>query len=107
MRQIPTSELIAEARSHMRGNRKEIEQSNRAECASCCAAFDAKSVKDWKDEWVGPDTSNRVKRWTAICPKCGETSVIGSASGIIRDQAYIVILHDAMSQADLIANRVQ
>ena len=96
MTQLSKADLIAEARFHMSGNREEIEQSRSAECASCCAAFAAKSVVDWKDEWVSPETSNRVKRWTAACPNCGETTVIGSASGILRDQAYIVMLHHAM-----------
>jgi hypothetical protein len=96
MRQFSRAELIAEARPHISGNRKEIEQSKWAECASCCAAFDAKSIAEWKDEWVSPETSNRVKRWTAICPKCGEAAVIGSESGLLRDQAYIVLLNHAM-----------
>ena len=98
MKQISVNQAIKTALSHAKGNRKEIEVSKSAECFSCVRIFDAKEITEWKDEWVDAYTINRVERWTAICPKCSNTTVIGSASGLLVDQAYTVIIHDYMKE---------
>ena len=89
MKQMTVSELIAEAALHSNGNRREIEASKYAGCLSCCAVFDAKSIVEWKDEWTSAEKQNRIKRWTAICPECGNPTVIGSYSGLLDNQYYL------------------
>jgi len=42
----------------------------------------------WHDEWNAPEKQNRVQRWTALCPRCHQPSVIGSSTGLLDDQAY-------------------
>jgi hypothetical protein len=82
-----------EARSHAKGNCSEIKASKYAGCFSCCHVFDSNLVVSWRDEWVSPETQNRVPRWTAVCPNCGNTSVVGSATGLLEDEAYLPIIN--------------
>ncbi len=86
------------ARSHSRGNKKQLEASRGAECFGCSRAFAAKAVVDWRDEWVSPETNNRVPRWTALCPECGEPTVIGDASGLLEDQAFVAIVRHMLNE---------
>lgn len=88
MKQQTEAEVLAEVRRHTIGNRREIEASKFAGCISCCARFDANEITDWRDEWNAPEKQNRVRRWTAECPVCGQPSVIGSSTGLLDDQAY-------------------
>jgi hypothetical protein len=96
VKQISREQAVADARRHSTGNRKEIEDSKRAECFSCCGAFPAKRVSQWKDEWTSPERQNRVPRWSAICPECGKPTVIGDASGLLGAQHYTVLIKDFM-----------
>ena len=89
MKQKTDTEWLAEMRRHTIGNRHEIESSKYGGCVSCCAAFGAKEIVDWQDEWNAPEKQNRVKRWTAKCPRCGSPTVVGSSSGLLDDQAYL------------------
>ena len=88
MKQLTDAEALAQVQRHITGNRAEIEASKFAGCVSCCDRFDTDEVVGWQDEWNSPEKQNRVKRWTAICPRCGQPSVIGSATGLLNDQAY-------------------
>ena len=81
-------EVLAAVQRHTIGNRKEIELSKFAGCVSCCARFDAVEIVSWQDEWNLPEKHNRVQRWTALCPRCEQPSVIGSSTGLLDDQAY-------------------
>jgi len=98
MKQIPKDQAIADALRHSTGNRKEIEASKRAECYSCCSAFAAKDISEWKDEWTSSETQNRVQRLSAICPECGKPTVIGDSSGLLENQAYAVLINHFMQE---------
>ena len=98
MKQIPKEQAVADALRHSRGNRKEIEASKHAECFSCCAKFAAKNVSDWKDEWTSPERQNRVPRWSAKCSRCGKSTVIGDASGLLVTQYYGVTINHFMQE---------
>ena len=43
----------------------------------------AKEIESWQDEWTAPEKQNRVNRWSAKCPHCGEATVIGSSTGLL------------------------
>ena len=88
MRQRTDTEIVAEVKQHTIGNRQAIETSRIAGCVSCCARYDAEEVTVWKDEWNAPEKQNRVRRWTAKCPRCGQPTMIGSSTGLLDDQAY-------------------
>ncbi len=92
MKQISEADVLAKFQQHAVGNRQELEASLYAGCASCCAVFDGKDVQDWYDEWDSPEKQNRVKRWTAMCPRCGKPTVVGSSTGLLEDQAYLPIV---------------
>ena len=92
MKQKAVAETLAEAAAHSTGNRAEIEASKLAGCFSCCATFNADEVKEWSDEWNAPEKQNRVRRWTARCPRCGKTTVIGSSTGLLDNQGYLPAL---------------
>jgi hypothetical protein len=99
MKQQTEAEALTEAARHSTGNRAEIEASKFAGCLSCCARFDAHEVVDWQDEWTAPEKQNRVKRWTAKCPRCAQPTVIGSSTGLLDNQAYLpTVKHMLASQ---------
>lgn len=98
MKQITEAEAVAEAERHYTGNRKEIEASEYAGCLSCGSLFDVADIAEWRDEWTTPEKCNYVKRWTAICPVCGHSTVIGSASGLLQDQAYLSIVGEMIAR---------
>jgi hypothetical protein len=58
---------------HCTTNREEIERSTECRCFYCLATFAPRAITEWIGEAGGE---------TAICPKCGIDSVIGSASGV-------------------------
>jgi hypothetical protein len=89
--------VLAEVRQHTSGNRAEIKASERAKCLSCLENFPAKEVQDWKDEWTSPGKQNRVKRWSAKCPRCGRPSVIGDTTGLL-SQHYAVAVRDILER---------
>jgi predicted RNA-binding Zn-ribbon protein involved in translation (DUF1610 family) len=86
MEQKTVVDLLAEVRRHTTNNRREIERSEHAECVSCCAMFGADEVISWKEELTGR------------CPRCGEATVIGSATGLLVDQAYVPIVHHFLAE---------
>ena len=92
MKQKSEAEVVTEFAHNTVGNRQEIEASKYAGCVSCCATFDAKHVEDWRDEWTASEKQNRVRRWTAKCPQCGQPTVIGSSTGLLDDQAYLPVV---------------
>jgi hypothetical protein len=98
MKQISKEQAVGDALRHSKGNRKEIEASRLAECFSCCRKFFAKQVSEWKDEWTSPERQNRVPRWTAKCPECGQPTVIGDASGLLGSQYYAVTINHFMQE---------
>ncbi|HEX7901918.1 MAG TPA: hypothetical protein VF950_29435 [Planctomycetota bacterium] len=77
-----------EAHRHSLDNRDEIEKSDRCACFYCLAVFKPGDIQEWI--WEGKDGVAR----TALCPKCGIDTVIGSASGIDLDPKFIEKMRD-------------
>ena len=63
---------------HSTANRVEIERSVECRCFHCLATFPPDAIT----EWIEDNSGN-----TAVCPKCGIDSVIGSASGVALSDA--------------------
>lgn len=59
------------AHNHSSGHRQELEASAVCGCFYCLATFAPSEIAEWVDE----------DDQTALCPKCGIDSVIGSAAG--------------------------
>jgi len=62
-----------EAHRHSSRHREEVMASEVCGCFYCLSVFPPGEI----ERWIGPEGGD-----TAICPKCGIDSVIGSASGL-------------------------
>ena len=77
-------DMIEAAHSHSSRHREEIEGSTICGCFHCCQTC-LPSEFEWLEELDG----------TALCPRCGIDSVIGSASGFpVADPAFLKAMHD-------------
>jgi hypothetical protein len=70
------------AHKHSSRHRAEIEASTQCACFFCFRSFAATDIKTWID-------GNQ----TALCPKCGVDSVLGSASTHRLDIAFLRGMH--------------
>jgi hypothetical protein len=61
------------AHDHSTANRAELERSRECRCFYCLAIFAPAEIREWIADEGGD---------TAVCPRCGVDSVIGSASGV-------------------------
>lgn len=66
-------------------HRENLAQSAVCGCFYCLSTFSPLSIKDWIDGQLGE---------TAICPKCGIDSVIGSASGYPITMEFLQKMHE-------------
>ena len=71
-------EDIRNAHSHCSCHRSEILASALCGCFYCVTAFPPDQVLDWVDDGK-----------TALCPKCGIDSVLGSASGFRLSKEFL------------------
>lgn len=76
------SGLCVEAHKHASRHRAELEASARCGCFFCFRTFGHAEIKVWID-------SNQ----TALCPKCGVDSVLGSASNHRLDDTFLRGMH--------------
>lgn len=68
------------AHRHCANHQREVEVSAVCACFYCCEVFSPSEIGDWLEELSG----------TALCPRCGIDSVIGSASGYpVADKAFL------------------
>lgn len=70
------------AHKHSSYHRAELKKSELCGCFYCLHCFQSTEIHSWLDKWDGVDQ-------TALCPKCGIDSVIGSASGYPIEQEFL------------------
>ena len=75
-----------QAHKHSSYHREEIQNSEICGCFYCLAIFRPQFIEEWIDEKDGIGQ-------TALCPKCGIDSVIGSRSGFPINQAFLQKMH--------------
>lgn len=76
---------VAEAHAHSSHHREGIEHSAAVGCFYCCETYAPSLIEEWIDE-----------ENTALCPKCGIDSVIGTASGFpVTDTAFLKAMNKA------------
>ncbi len=71
----PAMEMAHKSSSH---NRQQIAQSEFCGCFCCLAVFGPSEIKEWIDN-----------NDTAVCPKCGTDSVLGSANGFSINEEFL------------------
>lgn len=75
-------DLCVAAHKHSSRHRAEIEASTRCGCFFCFRTYPSTDIRAWTD-------ANQ----TALCPRCGVDSVIGSASKHRLDDAFLRGMH--------------
>lgn len=72
-----------QAHTHSSQHRTELEASLLCGCFYCLAIFAPSAIDEWIDSPPdAPDHDAHDNGATALCPRCGIDSVIGSASGL-------------------------
>jgi hypothetical protein len=74
----PAPDVIA-AHKHCSRHREEILRSELCGCFYCLATFAPAEIEDWVAE--PPEEGISAYGESALCPRCGIDSVIGSSSG--------------------------
>ena len=69
------------------GHRDEVLASDLCGCFYCRETFPPSEIEEWIDERDGVGT-------TAMCPRCGIDSVIGSRSGFALTPEFLREMHD-------------
>jgi hypothetical protein len=64
-------------------HREELQHSDICGCFYCCSEFEPRDIHEWVDE------CDKGVGQTALCPRCGVDSVIGSASGYPITQDFL------------------
>jgi hypothetical protein len=73
---------VREAHVHCSKHRAEILTSESCACFYCLKTFGASQIEDWVDDGQ-----------TALCPKCGIDSMIGSAAGFALTPEFLEEMH--------------
>ena len=73
----PNRDPLGAAHRHSSLHRTEILKSDRCRCFYCLGSFTPQEIQKWVD-----------RDQTALCPKCGIDSVIGSASEVPLDDDF-------------------
>ncbi len=76
------------AHRHSSNHRAEVISSASCGCFYCRAVFSPTEILDWVDEDADGVGS------TALCPRCGIDSVIGSNAGVPLDQGFLGEMHE-------------
>jgi len=73
------------AHRHSASHRAEVESSDVCGCFYCCELFSPAEIEEWIDE-----VEEGKGGTTALCPRCGIDSVVGSASGYrVHDKSFL------------------
>ena len=75
------------AHQYSSGHRKQIEESDLCGCFYCVTTFPPSAIEEWIDE----DESGAGQ--TALCPRCGVDSVIGSKAGFPLTKVFLETMH--------------
>jgi len=78
---------LESAHRHSSNHRDEILKSTLCGCFHCRETFAPSEIEEWVDEIDGIGT-------TAICPRCGVDSAIGSGSGMALSPESLQEMHD-------------
>jgi len=76
------TELIS-AYKHASFHRVEVLRSSTCGCIHCLSTFETSEIKTWIDTGQ-----------TAVCPRCGMDSVIGSEAGMALTNEFLSAMHD-------------
>lgn len=81
-----SSVTFERAHKYSSNHREQLLASEVCGCFFCRSTFSPAEIEEWVDEVDGIET-------TALCPRCGIDSVIGSASGIELSPDFLAGMH--------------
>jgi hypothetical protein len=85
---MPIDADLKAAHRHSASHRTEVLSSPSCGCFHCLAVFAPSEIRDWVD--AGADGVGK----TALCPRCGIDSVIGSNAGMALDERFLSQMHE-------------
>lgn len=86
------NEKLRAIHRHCYSNREEITRSEKCGCLHCMTMFSPAEITEW---WDSPtDPNNDDDGTTAVCPRCGIDSVIGSASNFELTTESLKMMND-------------
>ncbi|MGO1070641.1 hypothetical protein [Lysobacter sp. CA199] len=84
-----------QAHTHSANHRPELEASVLCGCFYCLSTFVPAAIDEWIDTPDdAPEGSENETGTTALCPRCGIDSVIGSASGFPISAEFLATMRD-------------
>lgn len=103
-----SDDQLSVAHRHSALHSAELERSDLCGCLHCTATFLPGAIGKWIDDRNAPEGRTGE---TALCPKCGIDSVIGSASGYPITDEFLAamkteMLFDVVSSVTCRANRL-
>jgi len=69
-------------------HREQVLKSDICGCFYCLSIFQPKEITEWVDNWDENGEETQEGK-TAICPKCGIDSVLGSGSGYPIEKEFL------------------
>jgi hypothetical protein len=78
--------------AHSYMNREEITRSSKCGCFYCMAIFTPSDITEWWDSPTEPNNDEDGR--TAVCPRCGIDSVVGSASEFTLTTDNLKLMHE-------------
>lgn len=82
----PYNTALQSAHKRSSNQRDEVLTSEQCGCFQCCQNFRPDEIEDWTDEVAGT-------AMTALCPRCGVDSVIGSGAGFALTPEFLREMH--------------
>jgi hypothetical protein len=86
---LPESHPLRAAHKKSFRNRGELAASQKCGCFDCKAIFDPRHIAEWVDRG-GPQTQE-----TALCPFCGNDTIIGDSFGFEITGEFLEKMHEA------------
>ena len=86
-------EDVIAAHKYCANHRKSILNSDICGCFYCISIFPPSEIEDWLDVKEDETDINEAGQ-TALCPRCGIDSVVGSASGYPITKEFLIRMHD-------------
>jgi len=96
------NELLV-AHRYLANNWRQIQSSTMCGCCNCLKTFVPQEIVAWAGlSFDQPDDPEAIDQQTALCPRCGDESVLGNGSGFPVDPAFLERMNEAWFQKTII-----
>lgn len=88
-----TDPLLHAAHAKSSNHRADLEASLICGCFYCRNTFEPSEIAEWVDWSADEGTVGEARGQTALCPRCGVDSVLGSHSGFPITPEFLASMH--------------